>query len=46
MDELKHKETVEIKDLPKDFLMEDEPKKKENRIKTEDKKNDEKEIKF
>lgn len=46
MNELKRKETVEIKDLPKDFLMEDEPKKKGNNTKTEDKKNDEKEIKF
>ena len=46
MDELKHKEAVEIKDLPKDFLMENEPEKKDNKTKTEDKKNDEKEIKF
>lgn len=46
MDEFKRKETVEIKDLPKDFLMEDEPEKKENDTKAEDKKNDEKEIKF
>ena len=46
MDELKYKETVEIKDLPKDFLMEDEPKKEETGIKTEDNKSDEKEIKF
>ena len=46
MDELKRKEAVEIKDLSKDFLMEDEPTKKQESTKTEDKKNEEKEIKF
>lgn len=46
MDELKRKESVEIKDLQKDFLMEEEPQKKQDTTKTENKENDEKEIKF